>query len=249
MASRGTARLRRPGTDLAGCPPTLRRARCRAPAPKDEGLCALAADVQPMAPRDMAQKWLQGIWRRRCAKTPPTRARARLDPGEAPAPTHQARALYFWPKVARSRPRRGPQPRLLVALVLPRHHRVDLRDVGPVVPRPTQRVRLVRGEGRGVSDQYGVRDAACPISTRGGGAAAPLYVILWWRAAREAEVRAGRAGADLPGACRDTPVTSQTPTDLLPALSSSCSLSLEVSDAAPRTPQLNGRFAGAVRSA
>ena len=31
------------------------------------------------------------------------------------------------------------------------------------------RVRLVRGEGRGVSDSYGVRDAACPISTRGGG--------------------------------------------------------------------------------
>ena len=27
------------------------------------------------------------------------------------------------------------------------------------------RVRLVRGEGRGVSDWYGVRDAACPIST------------------------------------------------------------------------------------
>jgi len=26
-----------------------------------------------------------------------------------------------------------------------------------------------RGEGRGVSDQYGVRDAACPLSTRGGG--------------------------------------------------------------------------------
>ena len=27
------------------------------------------------------------------------------------------------------------------------------------------RVRLVRGEGRGASDQYGVRDTACPIST------------------------------------------------------------------------------------
>jgi hypothetical protein len=26
----------------------------------------------------------------------------------------------------------------------------------------------VRGEERGVSDQYGVRDAACPLSTRGG---------------------------------------------------------------------------------
>jgi hypothetical protein len=32
-----------------------------------------------------------------------------------------------------------------------------------------RRVRLVRGEGRGVSDWYGVRDAACPLSTRGGG--------------------------------------------------------------------------------
>ena len=31
----------------------------------------------------------------------------------------------------------------------------------------TRRVRLVRGEGRGVSDEYGVRDAACPISTKG----------------------------------------------------------------------------------
>jgi hypothetical protein len=26
-------------------------------------------------------------------------------------------------------------------------------------------VRLVRGEGRGVSDWYGVREAACPIGT------------------------------------------------------------------------------------
>jgi len=33
---------------------------------------------------------------------------------------------------------------------------------------PRRRVRSVRGEGRGVSDQYGLRDAACPISTRGG---------------------------------------------------------------------------------
>ena len=32
-----------------------------------------------------------------------------------------------------------------------------------------RRVQLVRGEGRGVSDWYGVRDAACPLSTRGGG--------------------------------------------------------------------------------
>jgi hypothetical protein len=34
---------------------------------------------------------------------------------------------------------------------------------------------LVRGEGRGVSDWYGVRDAACPLSTRGGrGGGAPV---------------------------------------------------------------------------
>ena len=32
------------------------------------------------------------------------------------------------------------------------------------LPAP-RRTRLERGEGRGVSDQYGVRDAACPIST------------------------------------------------------------------------------------
>ena len=42
----------------------------------------------------------------------------------------------------------------------PRAAAPDLRD-------GTRRVRLVRGEGRGVSDQYGVRDAACPLSTRG----------------------------------------------------------------------------------
>ena len=28
---------------------------------------------------------------------------------------------------------------------------------------------ILRGEGRGVSDYYGVRDAACPLSTREGG--------------------------------------------------------------------------------
>ena len=32
----------------------------------------------------------------------------------------------------------------------------------------TRRVRLVRGEGRDVPGWYGVRDAACPLSTRGG---------------------------------------------------------------------------------
>ena len=35
------------------------------------------------------------------------------------------------------------------------------------IPRKVA-VRLVRGEGRGVSDLYGVEDAACPLSTRGG---------------------------------------------------------------------------------
>ena len=45
------------------------------------------------------------------------------------------------------------------------HGRMTCRAAEPV-PR---RVRLVRGEGRGVSDLYGVRDAACPLSTRGGG--------------------------------------------------------------------------------
>ena len=40
-------------------------------------------------------------------------------------------------------------------------------DTGEVrkATRSDQRVRLVRGEGRGVSNQYGVRDAACPLST------------------------------------------------------------------------------------
>ena len=33
--------------------------------------------------------------------------------------------------------------------------------------RRVTRVQLVRGEGRSVSNQYGVRDAACPLSTRG----------------------------------------------------------------------------------
>ena len=36
---------------------------------------------------------------------------------------------------------------------------------------------LVRGEGRGVSDWYGVRDAACPLSTRGGGGAPAGHVV------------------------------------------------------------------------
>jgi hypothetical protein len=40
------------------------------------------------------------------------------------------------------------------------------RGCGPGVE--TRRVRLVQGERRGVSGQYGGRDAACPISTGGG---------------------------------------------------------------------------------
>ena len=39
----------------------------------------------------------------------------------------------------------------------------------------------VRGEGRGVSNSYGVKDAACPLSTRGGG-----------RRQRAGQSRAGR---------------------------------------------------------
>ena len=35
-------------------------------------------------------------------------------------------------------------------------------------------VHLVRGEGRGVSNSYGVRDAACPLSTREGGGGSVL---------------------------------------------------------------------------
>jgi len=35
--------------------------------------------------------------------------------------------------------------------------------------RGTRCVRLVRGEGRGVSDHYGKRDAACPVSTKARG--------------------------------------------------------------------------------
>ena len=38
--------------------------------------------------------------------------------------------------------------------------------VGRGGSRPVETIRLVRGEGRGVSDWYGVRDAACPLSTR-----------------------------------------------------------------------------------
>ena len=39
----------------------------------------------------------------------------------------------------------------------------------PSAPRASPQTPGVRGEGRGVSDWYGVRDAACPLSTRGGG--------------------------------------------------------------------------------
>ena len=38
-----------------------------------------------------------------------------------------------------------------------------------VPARGARRVRLVRGEGRGVSASSGVRDAACPLGTRGEG--------------------------------------------------------------------------------
>jgi hypothetical protein len=63
--------------------------------------------------------------------------------------------------------------------------------------RGTRRVRLVRGEGRGVSDQYGVRDAVCPLSTRGGGREGGYP---WSRAPSRIELRSsGRSRAPAPG--------------------------------------------------
>jgi len=69
----------------------------------------------------------------------------------------------------------SPDEREHVPRVAPQHALVHaLRAVGvcarleqhpPVREASTRRVRLVRGEGRGVSDWYGVRDAACPIGT------------------------------------------------------------------------------------
>ena len=44
----------------------------------------------------------------------------------------------------------------------------QLQSPARVAAARARGVRLVRSEGRGVSDQYGVRDAACPLSTRGG---------------------------------------------------------------------------------
>ena len=51
------------------------------------------------------------------------------------------------------------------------------------IPRKVA-VRLVRGEGRGVSDLYGVRDAACPLSTRGGRGGNTRTALLYTHAAR-----------------------------------------------------------------
>jgi hypothetical protein len=54
-------------------------------------------------------------------------------------------------------------------------------------------VRLVRGEGRRVSDLYGVRDATCPVSTEGGGARS-LDRRALEVAAQQQRRRLGRAG-------------------------------------------------------
>ena len=45
----------------------------------------------------------------------------------------------------------------------------QVRSPCPANPRSAVPRPLVRGEGRSVSDGYGVRDAACPLSTRRGG--------------------------------------------------------------------------------
>ena len=47
--------------------------------------------------------------------------------------------------------------------------RAQLQSPARVAAARARGVRLVRSEGRGVSDQYGVRGAACPLSTRGEG--------------------------------------------------------------------------------
>jgi hypothetical protein len=58
--------------------------------------------------------------------------------------------------------------------------RAQLQSPARVAAARARGVRLVRSEGRGVSDQYGVRGAACPLSPRGekGGAGRRA----WWSA-------------------------------------------------------------------
>ena len=62
------------------------------------------------------------------------------------------------------------------------------------------RVRLVRGEGRGVSDQYGVSDAARPLSTKGGGAAAGFTAAVRAGRSPDAQHPRGLSPARSPGA-------------------------------------------------
>ena len=78
-------------------------------------------------------------------------------------------------RLARAGGSRLPWP--MIALLAP----------GPCAgARASQRAALRPGEGRGVSDWYGVRDAACPISTRGGGGGrGPLSALLCGRACVE----------------------------------------------------------------
>ena len=78
------------------------------------------------------------------------------------------------------------------------------------------RVRLVRGEGRGVSDQYGVSDAARPLSTKGGGRRGGLH----GRGARWEEPRRPAPSRIIPGAQprRGTPALPPPSPPLLPAV-------------------------------
>ena len=70
------------------------------------------------------------------------------------------------PAAPRSDARRGARARERTA---PKPGRVTRPSCPSVACARARRVRLVRGEGRRVPDQYGVRDAACPLSTGGGG--------------------------------------------------------------------------------
>jgi hypothetical protein len=97
---------------------------------------------------------------------------------------HSTRAAPCTPAACRAHLRSAPASARRPQSCTPRARRVPhekRRGAGPAARDAiafllgsgafwgTRRVRLVRGEGRGVSDQYGVRDAACPISTRGWG--------------------------------------------------------------------------------
>ena len=78
------------------------------------------------------------------------------------------------------------------------------------------RVRLVRGEGRGVSDQYGVSDAARPLSTKGGGAAAGFTAAVRAGRSPDAQHPRGLSPARSPGA--EPPLCPPPSPPLLPAV-------------------------------